>query len=480
MCRISKILVSNVFFGIARQVHVLSVATLLPVALGFAQTQFNGTYTANFSGANTFDANHSTTKIISATVPLTVVNGVVTGIGPDGIVQPISGTVSFTGVITFTFGSCGDTLGHFGSTATFSGLVTINSSGVATAKGTWFAPGGAPDPGGTSPGATCPNDTGSWTATRTTTTTGVNQFNGTYTGSATSSDSGSTIPLALTVANGLLTGTASGSGGPPVNLSGTVSASGAVTASGLACSGTLTLTFTGQITITSSGGATATGTWSQPVCGNGPTSGPWTATRTTITTGVTQFNGTYTGIVTGEDASEHPLAFTVTNGVVGVLSGTVSETGAITMSVVVDGSCTVTFTGQITITSSGGATATGTYSRTVTMSCGGGSGSWTATRTATTGVVVNSDIPAAFTLLQSYPNPFNPATTIEFSLPRSGYVTLNVYDTFGREIATLVAENLSAGRYAAKWNAANFASGMYYYRIQAGSFVETRKLILLK
>ena len=71
-------------------------------------------------------------------------------------------------------------------------------------------------------------------------------------------------------------------------------------------------------------------------------------------------------------------------------------------------------------------------------------------------------------------------TTIEFSLPQSGYITLNVYDIFGKEVASLVAENLSAGRYTAKWNAANFASGMYYYRIQAGQFQETRKLVLLK
>ena len=92
----------------------------------------------------------------------------------------------------------------------------------------------------------------------------------------------------------------------------------------------------------------------------------------------------------------------------------------------------------------------------------------------------STQIPRAFALHQNYPNPFNPSTTIEFSLPRSGYVTLLVYSTLGEEVATLVSENLSAGRYTAEWDASAFSSGVYFYRLQAGEFVETKKLILLR
>ncbi|MGI0009983.1 MAG: T9SS type A sorting domain-containing protein, partial [Nitrosopumilaceae archaeon] len=68
--------------------------------------------------------------------------------------------------------------------------------------------------------------------------------------------------------------------------------------------------------------------------------------------------------------------------------------------------------------------------------------------------------PTSFSLEQNYPNPFNPGTTIQFSLPRSGYVTLKVYNTLGAEVATLVAENLSAGRHAVEWNANGLAGGV--------------------
>ncbi len=98
-----------------------------------------------------------------------------------------------------------------------------------------------------------------------------------------------------------------------------------------------------------------------------------------------------------------------------------------------------------------------------------------------TKVVREGDVlPTEFGLAQNFPNPFNPSTTIEFSLPRSGYVTLVVYNTLGEEIATLVSETLSAGRYSTEWNAAGFSSGIYFYRLQAGEFVETRKLLLLR
>jgi hypothetical protein len=89
-------------------------------------------------------------------------------------------------------------------------------------------------------------------------------------------------------------------------------------------------------------------------------------------------------------------------------------------------------------------------------------------------------IPAKFSLEQNYPNPFNPSTTIKFSLPKAGYSTLKVFDVLGREVAMLVSENLSAGAYQKEWNASNVASGMYFYRLKAGDFVQTKKLLLVR
>jgi hypothetical protein len=89
-------------------------------------------------------------------------------------------------------------------------------------------------------------------------------------------------------------------------------------------------------------------------------------------------------------------------------------------------------------------------------------------------------IPTSFSLSQNYPNPFNPATTIKYDLPQNSDVTLKVYDVLGKEVATLVNENQSAGTYTVKFNANNFASGIYFYRISAGSFTQTKKFILMK
>ena len=89
-------------------------------------------------------------------------------------------------------------------------------------------------------------------------------------------------------------------------------------------------------------------------------------------------------------------------------------------------------------------------------------------------------LPAAFSLLQNYPNPFNPSTTIAFTPPSAAFVTLKVFDLIGREIATLVSEELSAGAYARQWNAVNLSGGMYIYQLHAGTYTETKKLILLR
>ncbi len=85
-----------------------------------------------------------------------------------------------------------------------------------------------------------------------------------------------------------------------------------------------------------------------------------------------------------------------------------------------------------------------------------------------------------FKLLQNYPNPFNPVTKISFRLPLKSYVSLKVFDILGREVTTIVSEELAAGNYSRQWNAQGFASGIYFYRLQAGSFTDTKKLVLLK
>jgi ELWxxDGT repeat protein len=102
--------------------------------------------------------------------------------------------------------------------------------------------------------------------------------------------------------------------------------------------------------------------------------------------------------------------------------------------------------------------------------------------------IQKKDFPEAFVLFQNYPNPFNPSTSISFSIPSRSFVSLKVFDLLGREVATLVNEQKPAGTYTQKWNAANVSSGIYFYRLvanaipsgQAGTFTETKKLLLLK
>jgi hypothetical protein len=94
--------------------------------------------------------------------------------------------------------------------------------------------------------------------------------------------------------------------------------------------------------------------------------------------------------------------------------------------------------------------------------------------------VVNIDIPLAYTLNQNYPNPFNPSTTISYEIPTASKVMIKIYNTLGDEIATLVNENKEAGRYSVVFNASSYVSGVYLYKIQAGNFVQTKKMILLK
>ncbi len=107
-----------------------------------------------------------------------------------------------------------------------------------------------------------------------------------------------------------------------------------------------------------------------------------------------------------------------------------------------------------------------------------------------TDVKQNSNMPNEFSLAQNYPNPFNPSTKINFSIPQASFVNLKVYDILGNEVVTLVNEEKPTGSYevnfsakggsASDGNANSLSSGVYFYKLQAGSFVETRKMLLLK
>lgn len=97
-----------------------------------------------------------------------------------------------------------------------------------------------------------------------------------------------------------------------------------------------------------------------------------------------------------------------------------------------------------------------------------------------TDVAEDMDIPTEFELFANYPNPFNPSTQIKFGLPQNSDVRLTVYDAVGKEVTTLINERLSAGYHVYTWNAINSASGIYFYQIQTNSFVQVKKMVLVK
>jgi len=97
--------------------------------------------------------------------------------------------------------------------------------------------------------------------------------------------------------------------------------------------------------------------------------------------------------------------------------------------------------------------------------------------------IENSEIiiPVVFNLYQNYPNPFNPVTTIKYDIPKTSNVTIVVYDLLGREVTRLINNELkNSGRYAINWNANNYASGVYIYRIKAGDYISVKKMVLVK
>jgi len=92
----------------------------------------------------------------------------------------------------------------------------------------------------------------------------------------------------------------------------------------------------------------------------------------------------------------------------------------------------------------------------------------------------NSEIPTVFKLYNNYPNPFNPSTSIKYDVPRNTFVNLSVYDILGKLVTNLVSQDMTAGRYDAVWDAKNYASGTYIYRLEAGEFTDVKKMILVK
>lgn len=109
---------------------------------------------------------------------------------------------------------------------------------------------------------------------------------------------------------------------------------------------------------------------------------------------------------------------------------------------------------------------------------------WTKTDTGCVPIGINTQltgqIPVDYQLYQNYPNPFNPATKIRYDIPENSYVRLVIYDALGRVIESLVDQNLKAGTYEAIWDAGDRSSGLYFYKIIAGEFTRTGKMVLIK
>jgi len=98
-------------------------------------------------------------------------------------------------------------------------------------------------------------------------------------------------------------------------------------------------------------------------------------------------------------------------------------------------------------------------------------------------VTFESDLetnPTKYALYQNYPNPFNPSTLIKYDVPEKSFVSIRIYDLLGEELASLVNEYKPAGSYEVQFNASNFGSGIYFYKIQSDNFIETRKMVLMK
>ena len=97
-----------------------------------------------------------------------------------------------------------------------------------------------------------------------------------------------------------------------------------------------------------------------------------------------------------------------------------------------------------------------------------------------TGIRNLNQIVNDYKLNQNYPNPFNPSTKISFNIPKDGFVEMRIYDISGREVATLINQRLSAGAFETNFNAQNISSGIYFIRLKADNFIDTKKMIVMK
>ena len=97
-----------------------------------------------------------------------------------------------------------------------------------------------------------------------------------------------------------------------------------------------------------------------------------------------------------------------------------------------------------------------------------------------TSVDYNFSNPNEFKLYDNYPNPFNPTTIIRYAIPEASFTSIKIYNGLGKEVSTLVNETKTAGTYEVEFNASDLSSGVYFYTLQAGSFKETKKMILTK
>jgi hypothetical protein len=112
-----------------------------------------------------------------------------------------------------------------------------------------------------------------------------------------------------------------------------------------------------------------------------------------------------------------------------------------------------------------------------------GTSEWSAVwsfTTLLTGVLNEATIPTEFSLSQNYPNPFNPSTMIKYALPEKAHVRLEIFNALGQVMAILVDGEMEAGYYSAVFESRGLASGLYFYRLRAGNFIETKKLIILR
>ncbi len=124
-------------------------------------------------------------------------------------------------------------------------------------------------------------------------------------------------------------------------------------------------------------------------------------------------------------------------------------------------------------------TVAGTYNYQCSIHASMGmNGSFTASPIGIKSVSLN--VPEKFTLYQNYPNPFNPSTNIRFDIPSKTIVRLRIYDITGRFVAELANESVQPGTYSADWDASNYASGVYFYKLETSDFVITKKLALIK